>query len=597
MTDYGRGSGSEPWYPEDPLYGDQGWSGAYDAANGQSAPQNQGSWDGYGGQYGEQPQPQQPQQGQQQQQYYQQQYGHQQQYGQQGGWDDSGQYYAGDPYSQQQQGQQHQGQHQQADGGYGTGQYPQQGQQYHDPYAAQQAYAPTQHAEPQHTGQQQPPAPHDPYAQGGYPGQDQYGGGHDQFGAAQEQRRPGDARSAGPGDDAPAAARHEDPGPDPETGWDPGPDQGESDFFTRRDDDTDFVDADDKRARRGEKTKKRRLGGVGCMVAGVLVLGGLGGVAYVGYGMYQDRFGPAPDFAGEGSGEIEVTIPDGSTVRAMGLILRDAGVVASVDAFVAAVGEEQGIQPGIYTLRAEMSAASAMEMMLDPAALNTFIIPEGRRATEVFALIDERLGLAEGTTGEVAETADLGLPEFAEGDVEGFLFPTRYDVGADTTPEDVLIAMVDRAKAEFAQIDLEGQAAALDMTPRELLTVASLIEAEGQTDQEFGMVSQVIYNRLDQEMRLEFDSTINYAMGRSTLDTSLADTDFDSPYNTYREFGLPPGPIANPGHNAITAALNPTDGPWLYFVTVTEGDTRFTDDFAEHERNVEDFNAANQGDG
>ncbi|TDC18983.1 endolytic transglycosylase MltG [Streptomyces sp. 8K308] len=576
MTEYGRGSGSEPWYPEDPLYGDQGWSGAYDAAGGQPAPQGHGTWDEYGGQYGDQGQ---HPQGQQQQPYYQQGYDHQQQYAQQGGWDNSGQYHAADPYANQQQGHQQHGH--QPEGGYGDGQYR---GQYQDPYAAQQGYA------------AQPHGGHDPYAQGGYPARDeQYGGaGQDGYPTAQGATPQNAAQPAG-GDRAP---RREDPGPDPETGWDPGPDQGEADFFTRRDDEGWSDAEDDKRARRGDKPKKKRRGGVGCMVAGVLVLGALGGVAYVGYGMYQDRFGPAPDFAGEGTDEVQVTIPEGSTISRMGVILRDAGVVASADAFVEAAGEDgQSLQPGVYTLRLEMSAASAMALMLDPASLSTFTIPEGRRATEIYALIDERLGLEEGTTAEVAETADLGLPDFAEGEAEGFLFPTRYDVGEDTTPEDLLRAMVDRAEAEFAEIDLEGQAEDVGRTPREILIVASLIEAEGQTEEEFGKVSRVIYNRLEQDMMLQFDSTINYAMGRSTLDTSLADTEFDSPYNTYRELGLPPGPIANPGHDAIEAALNPTEGPWLYFVTVTEGDTRFTDDFAEHERNVEEFNAANQGDG
>lgn len=91
-------------------------------------------------------------------------------------------------------------------------------------------------------------------------------------------------------------------------------------------------------------------------------------------------------------------------------------------------------------------------------------------------------------------------------------------------------------------------------------------------------------------MKLGFDSTINYAMGRSSLDTSISDTKYPSPYNTYLHQGLPPGPIGNPGHQAIEAALKPTKGDWLYFVTVKPGDTRFTDSESEHSKNVEDFN-------
>jgi len=135
--------------------------------------------------------------------------------------------------------------------------------------------------------------------------------------------------------------------------------------------------------------------------------------------------------------------------------------------------------------------------------------------------------------------------------------------------------MVNRANAEFTKIDLEGNATKVGKTPEEILTIASLVQAEAQESEDFGKVSRVIYNRLDQNMALGFDSTINYAMGRSTLSTSVQDTQYASPYNTYIHKGLPPGPISDPGDTALDAALNPTPGNWLYFVTVKPGDTRF----------------------
>ncbi|WP_326600115.1 endolytic transglycosylase MltG [Streptomyces sp. NBC_01803] len=533
MTDYGRGPGSEPWYPDDPLYGDQEWSGGYD---GTVTPQGQpGSWDQYGGQQEQHyPPQQQPRQPYYPDQYPEQQYP-QQQYPQQGGWDANGQYYGADPYQQQHQ----------PSGQYATG------QQYQDPYATQQhqQYAPSP----------EPPQQHQP-------------------------RQP--SRSGAP---------HQEPGPDPETGWDPGPDQGVRDFFHRDEYDDDPGDEPPRRSgRRGDRPKRRR-GGLGCLAAAVLVVGGVGGIGFYGYAFYQDRFGPAPDFAGDGTGEIQVEIPSGSSVSQIGNILKELGVVKSHDAFVAAAGADgQSIQAGVYVLRGQMSAEAAVELLLDPSAVSALTIPEGLRATQVYATIDTYLGLAEGATEEVAGSADIGLPEWAEGDPEGFLFPTRYDIASDTAPEDVLTQMVDRAESEFDEIGLEEEAARLGRSPREVLVIASLIQAEAQADEEFGKVSRVIHNRLDIDMMLQFDSTINYAMGRSTLDTSIADTQVDSPYNTYREYGLPPGPIDNPGHQAIEAALNPTDGDWLYFVTVRPGDTRFTADSDEHDRNVADFNAAQE---
>jgi UPF0755 protein len=106
-----------------------------------------------------------------------------------------------------------------------------------------------------------------------------------------------------------------------------------------------------------------------------------------------------------------------------------------------------------------------------------------------------------------------------------------------------------------------------------------------------GKVARVIFNRLERGMPLQMDSTINYALGRSTLATSTGDTRINSPYNSYQRMGLPPTPIDNPGEEAMRAAIDPTPGDWLYFVTVKPGDTRFTADYAEHRHNVDEFNA------
>ncbi|WP_049564439.1 endolytic transglycosylase MltG [Streptomyces sp. SBT349] len=582
MTEYGRGPGSEPWHPDDPLYGEQNWSGGYDGTGAQHA-QSAGWQEGYG----------------EQQQYPQQQYWPGQQ-NEQGGWDTADPYYATGQYPQQQQPpqahqyeqhpQQPQQQQQPQQGGpYGTGEF-QQPYGTHEMYAQQQQQQQQRQYQQQQQQQQYPPQGQQHPQHPQQPQQPQHQQPPPRQGMPQEARQ-----RQQPGGPTVPAARYQEPGADPETGWDPGPDQGERDFFTR-DDDEDGADRDtpQRAGRRGDRPKKRRLG-CGCVAIALVVAGGLGGVAYYGYGFYQDRFGAAPDFAGEGAGEVQIEIPEGSSVSAIGNILREAGVVKSHDAFVDAAGEDgQLIQAGIYTLREEMSADSAVAMLLDPeaSAANALTVPEGRRATDIYAMIDEQLGLEEGATEEVAGSADLGLPDWAEGDPEGFLFPARYDVGEETTPEDLLARMVERAVQEFEDIDLEGQAEAIGYAPREVLIIASLIQAEAQEDEEFGKVSRVIYNRLDEPMMLQFDSTVNYALGRSTLDVSLEDIEVDSPYNTYEVDGLPPGPIDNPGHQALEAALNPTEGNWLYFVTVRPGDTRFTDSVSEHDQNVEDFNEA-----
>ncbi|OEU98733.1 hypothetical protein AN217_13910 [Streptomyces qinglanensis] len=619
MTEYDQGHGSQPWHPDDPLYGDQEWHAAQQAGY-------QGGWQ------------QVPQQGQYsghpgsphaEQQYHPQQYAP-------GGWDGTGQQvpaggagydpghpappYAGhyaDPYAADGYGT----------GGHSTGEYPT------GEYATggyQPGYPAGAHPEAGHGTGGYPAGPHpqypgDPYATGGYPSGPYPGGHHTgeyptgeyhagefHTGEYHTGEYPADPRTGhygGQGGYPPAPADpqqqpvprpREAPEPDPETGWDPGPDRGEHAFFADRDEDYDedgdFGDHDERgdRGRRGRERGGRTKGRRGCgLVIAVALVAGVGVVGYVGHDFYQSHFGAAPDYSGSGSGEVMVDIPEGASLAEMGQVLEKGGVVKSPGAFVEAAdanAKAQSIQAGTYTLRKRMSGADAVAMMLDPASQNGLIVAEGWRASKIYAEIDKKLDVAEGTTKKAAESGDIGLPDWADGKPEGFLFPSKYSIGKASKPRDVLRKMVKRAESEYARTGLEEKAEKSGKTPKEVLTVASLVQAEAQQDHEFGKVSRVIHNRLEKDMRLGFDSTINYAMGRSTLNTSVADTKYPSPYNTYLHKGLPPGPIGNPGHQAIEAALEPTEGDWLYFVTVKPGDTRFTDSAREHQKNVEDFN-------
>lgn len=133
-------------------------------------------------------------------------------------------------------------------------------------------------------------------------------------------------------------------------------------------------------------------------------------------------------------------------------------------------------------------------------------------------------------------------------------------------------------------------ARAQGLTAHQALIVASIAQAEADTPGDMGKVARVVHNRLARDMPLQMDSTLNYALGRSTVDTTLDDTRIGSPYNTYARRGLPPTPIGNPGEQAMAAALHPPSGDWLYFVTVAPGDTRFTADYTEHQANVAAFN-------
>lgn len=223
----------------------------------------------------------------------------------------------------------------------------------------------------------------------------------------------------------------------------------------------------------------------------------------------------------------------------------------------------------------------------------TLTVPEGQRASQVYAAADKALHRPAGSTAKAAKSAPLDLPAEAKGNPEGYLFPATYPLDSDTTPASLLGYMVKTAKQRLAADGIASY---------RTLVIAGIVQAEADRPADMGKVARVIDNRLAHHMPLQMDSTINYALGRSTLRTSHADTRTKSPYNTYRYPGLPPTPIDNPGADALKAAGAPPAGDWLYFVTVKPGDTRFTSDYQEHLRNVREFNgrqasAARGGDG
>ncbi|MEU5900945.1 MULTISPECIES: endolytic transglycosylase MltG [Streptomyces] len=568
MTEYGRGPGSEPWHPEDPLYGDSGWGGQQPA----------GGTSPYGGQG--QYHPQQPHQHQQQSHQSQQQYG--------GEWSTGQQQAYG---RQQYEGQQQYDGQQKYDGGaaYGYNGNPDQGYGGGSDQGHSNGGWDTD-------GQGQVPYggdPMDPYG-GQQPG---YGSeSHDYYStpdAYSPPEPPGRRKAARPEAD-----------PESEADWDPGPDQGEHAFFADGEDsDDDPGSRGDRRGRGGKKPKKRRSG-CACLVVTLVFAGGLGGVGYFGYQFYQDRFGTAPDYAGEGSGTAVVEIPKDSGGYVIGQKLKAAGVVKSVDAFVSAQKQNpdgQTIQSGVYTLKKEMSAKSAVALMLSPKSRSNLIIPEGKRNAWVYAQIDSRLHVPKGTTESVAKKdwRSLGLPDWANTNkdikdpLEGFLYPSSYPVAKGQKPADVLKNMVSHATEKYDELGLKAKAAELNLKdPLQVLTVASLVQAEGKYKHDFEKVATVVYNRLKPNNTetyglLDFDSTVNYLRGKSELATGSVDElrKLNDPYNTYKIKGLPPGPIGNPGEVALNSALHPAKGNWYYFVSVSEDKTLFAETNEEQNQN------------
>jgi UPF0755 protein len=278
------------------------------------------------------------------------------------------------------------------------------------------------------------------------------------------------------------------------------------------------------------------------------------------------------DYTGDGSGEVQVTVVAGDTLTAIGRTLAEADVVADHRAFVrVAVDDDRAsrIGPGVYAMRLQMSGAAALERLLDPQSRITIriVVPEGTRAARIAALVADAASVNEQDVINSLQDRDaLGLPEYAP-DAEGFLFPATYEFDPGTSPSVILRAMVRRFEASAGRVDLEAASQAMGRTPLEIVTIASILEAEVAPG-DFGKAARVIYNRLDIGMKLQMDSTLNYGLGGSSLMFTQEELRADNPYNTYVIPALPPGPIGSPGEAAMRAALEPEDGTWLFFVSV-----------------------------
>ncbi len=347
-----------------------------------------------------------------------------------------------------------------------------------------------------------------------------------------------------------------------------------------------------ERGRRRAEKKKRPWRG---LVVLVVLLALLGGGGYWAYGWAQDRFGPAEDYSGEGTGEVVVQVESGATWRSLSYDLEDQDVVKSAKAFYEEAlddPEQAVLKAGSYMMKEKMSAAAAYRALTTDIvkADNTVAVPEGARVDDIVASITERTEIPQADLeAALSDPAAIGLPGIAAGNPEGYLFPATYTVDPGETAVTLLSKMVAKTLEVTASLDIEGRAAQLGYTTEQVLTIASILEYEVSND-DFARGARVFYNRLDVGMPLQMDSTVHYISGRSgdvfTTDEERAS---DSPYNTYKFPGLPPGPIGSPGEAAIEAALNPEDGDWVYFVADPDsGKTTFSVSYSEHQQACRD---------
>jgi len=373
---------------------------------------------------------------------------------------------------------------------------------------------------------------------------------------------------------------------------------------------------------RAEREVRRRRTARGILVTvciGVVVV-----AVFVGSRMWH-TFSPQNDFAGDGKQDLVVQVHPGDSTTAIGETLHKQDVVRTVKVFLeAAQGNEaiSAIQPGYYRLRTELPAASAVKGLADPASrVGKVVIPEGEQLDDttdvktnattpgIFTMIanascvelngDKHCIAAADlrTAAEKTPLASLSVPSWAAGSatamgddhrrIEGLIGPGTWNVNPSASPQEILESLISASSEHYVRSGLLDTATAMNMSPYNVLVVASLVQREAKP-QDFAKVARVIYNRLAEHRKLEFDSTVNYPLDRREVATTDGDRGNSTPWNTYANDGLPATPICSPSTDALNAAEHPEDGDWLYFVTIDpQGTTLFTRDYQQHLANIE----------
>jgi UPF0755 protein len=322
-----------------------------------------------------------------------------------------------------------------------------------------------------------------------------------------------------------------------------------------------------------------------------LLLGGIGA-----YGVSRLYEGADAPYRGYGGAEVFVDIAPATTTAGIGRQLVDAGVVEDQRTFRIALwrsGRDRLLQAGEYRFTESASALDVIDVLArGQVHLRTVTFPEGLTRWEMAEVFGRsEFGVAEEFLA-ASERADLveDLDPDAT-DLEGYLFPETYALPRGATADDLVEAMLAQFRRTFDDA-LLAQAAEQEMTVRQVVTLASLIQRETGRDDERPIVSAVYTNRLDRRMPLQCDPTVIYALQIDGLyDGNLTRDNlrYDSPYNTYVYPGLPPGPIAAPGAADLRAALAPADVSYVYFVSRNDGSHVFADTLREHNRNVREY--------
>ena len=328
-------------------------------------------------------------------------------------------------------------------------------------------------------------------------------------------------------------------------------------------------------------TKRGRLAAaIGILVVLLLVTAGAGAV-------YLRSIGVGG--TSEEGALVDVAIPVGATAESIGEILQKADVIESALAFriAAFLGEgEEEIQAGRYELPQGLTATDALELLVDASPIENFVnvtFPEGSWLTDFARTLEDKTHIDGDAFLKLVSTGKIDSeyrPDKVE-TLEGLLFPSTYQVIEKDSARSVAERLAAEFEEQLGELDL-SETEAMGISPYEAIIVASMIEAEAGVPEDRDKIAAVVYNRLEQGIKLGIDATVSYALGEHKEELTVSDLEVDSPYNTRKYPGLPPTPIGAPGKASLEAALDPADGSWLYYVVSDcEGHHAFSTSYDE----------------
>jgi UPF0755 protein len=295
--------------------------------------------------------------------------------------------------------------------------------------------------------------------------------------------------------------------------------------------------------------------------------------------------------------EVSLVVPRNASTAQIASLLKEKGIIKNAPVFrlyARMRGVDGKLKPGRYTFNTAMSISGIIdELVKGPPDRVKLTVPEGYTVQQIADLLEKK-GIAkrEDFTRALKKQWDFSFLEHVpvkEAGLEGYLYPDTYYLGSNSSAEDIVEMMLRKFDSVIRDHNYAERAASMGLTLHEAVTIASMVEREARVESERPRIAGVIFNRLKLGMPLQIDATVQYALGKPKEKLFYRDLEVDSPYNTYKVNGLPPGPIANPGWPSLKAVIEPERNDFLYYVARPDGTHAFARTLSEHNRNVQKY--------